>query len=191
MNNAALVPTIVATAPAGTVSPLRWLAVAAGPAGAAPRSDEALAAGRRERQRDGERRSEAEAGTLDVHPPSVELHDLRDDRQADPESGHVEGRRVRLAVDLEDVRQEVGGDAGAGIDDGQTRVVALPHQPDSDLPSRRRELDGVAEEIPDDLQQPHAIAAQRRRIEDHIQSDPNAPLSGTVCGHLQGRPDDG
>ena len=62
------------------------------------------------------------------------------------------GRPLRLAVELEDVRREVGADAGTRIDDRQTRVVAVPLQSDVDLASGGRELDGVAEQVPDDLQ---------------------------------------
>ena len=76
------------------------------------------------RERHDERRSEAQAGALDAYRPSVEFHDLRNDGQTDSQSWPVTGRLVRLPIQLEDVRCEVGADAGTGIDDRQSGVIS-------------------------------------------------------------------
>ena len=120
----------------------------------------------------------------------MKFHDLRDDRQTDSESWLVTGRPLRLTIQLEDVRREVGADAGPRIDDRQSRVVALALHSDVDLASRWRELDRVAQKVPHDLQQPHAIADQRCWIEHEVQTDLNTAPAGIEGGNLERRRDD-
>src|ERR1043165_639571 len=113
---------------------------AAGPAGAGARGW--LLWDHAQRHGDDERRAESEPGALGAHRSAVQLHDLRDDRQADAEARQLIGGRSALAVQLEDVRQEVGADSAAGIDHTQAGVGAVPIEADVDAAAVRRELDG-------------------------------------------------
>ena len=55
-------------------------------------------------------------------------------------------------------------DADACVDHVQPRVRTLAVEGDLDAPARRRELDGVAEEVPGDLPQAHRIGLDDQRL---------------------------
>src|SRR5207237_7160947 len=72
--------------------------------------------GREQRQADDERRSPELARALDLHRAAVELDQVTDDGQAEAEPAVAAcGRALALTKALEDVRQEVGANAGARV----------------------------------------------------------------------------
>src|ERR1041385_318697 len=136
-----------------------WFVAFAPPVGAPRLAAASVLFLRRHAQRHGddERRAESEPGAFGAHRSAVQLHDLRDDRQADAEARQLIGGRSALAVQLEDGRQEGGADSAAGIDHAQAGVSAVPIEADVDAAAVRRELDRVAEQGSHDLQQPHGV----------------------------------
>src|SRR5256885_627188 len=114
----------------------------------------------RERQRDRERRAASFAVACRGDAAAVELDDVLDDGQSEPEAA-VRARRaaVALAEALEDQRKELAGDALAGVGHGDAHGVALELVgADGDRAARRRELDRVREQIPDHLLQALGVA---------------------------------
>ena len=116
---------------------------------------------------------------------AMHLDEMPDDREPEAEAAGLARRSgIRLAKALEDVRQEIGADADAGVadDDLDVRVDAL--EPHLDPAALRRELDGVGQQVPHDLLQPIGIARDRTdaRIEDGLE----AHALG-VGGRLHGR----
>ncbi len=92
----------------------------------------------------------------------------------EPQPAVPPGRRsVGLAEAVEDVRQEFGPDADAGVDDADLDVRVDPLQEHLDAAPLGRELDGVREEVPDDLLEPCGIAGDRtcERIEHLLNAD--------------------
>src|SRR5205085_10006957 len=132
-----------------------------------------------------------EAGAFHAHRPSVKLDDLRHDRETEAQARPLTGCLFRLAIQLEYVRRKLGADAVPGIADRQPRLIGVTIEPDVDLASGRCELDGVAQKVPYDLQQPHAVAVDRRGIEREIQLDLNLASTRTGDGHLECRADHG
>ena len=113
-------------------------------------------------------------------------HQLRQpaaDRQ--PQAGAAVlagGRRIGLLEHLEQPRQRLGSDAGAGVFDREAHqqlLAALLQQPGA---QRHRavlgELDGVAGVIQQRLPQPRRVAAQARRHVGHVDLHAQALLGG-------------
>ena len=128
-----------------------------------------------DRQAHDERRALALAGALGPHRAAVQLDQLLDDRQAQPQPAVAAGRRgVGLAEPLEDVRQELGPDAHAGVDDGDLDVRVDPLQEHLDAAPLGRELHGVGQQVPDDLLEPGRVARDRagQRVEHLLEPDP-------------------
>ena len=93
----------------------------------------------------------------------MRLDELTGDGQAEAQATVLaRGAAVRLPERVEHVRQELGFDAGAAVLNGQDEPV-FPRQPDIDLAVRRRELDGVREQVPDHLLQAIGIAQRHGR----------------------------
>jgi hypothetical protein len=79
----------------------------------------------------------------------MKLDEILDDRQPEPEAAiPARGRRIGLAESIEHAGQEFRLDAEAGVlhDDLHVRVHAL--QDYLDAPARRRELDGIRQQVP-------------------------------------------
>ena len=70
----------------------------------------------------------------------------------------TDGRFVRLLEAVEDAVQSLGRDADAVVADLDGHVVAVVPRADRDGATFGRELDGVLEEIGEDLPQPRGIA---------------------------------
>src|SRR5262249_29496279 len=80
-------------------------------------------------------------------PSTMQLDELAGERQ--PESGafHLLVRRPHLAELLEDGLLIRGGDADAGVRDGDLNQAVVHRGSDIDLAALRRELDRVGEEV--------------------------------------------
>src|SRR5690242_8784360 len=98
---------------------------------------------RRQRQRDGERRAEPGAGALDGHASAVQLDQVADDREAEPDAALARPASyvLRLAERLEHVRQKLRRDAAAGVGDDDAHVARVALEAELDLAAGRRELD--------------------------------------------------
>src|SRR5437867_12480784 len=126
------------------------------------------------RQDDGDRRPLPRARALGAHPSAVELDQMADDREPEPEAGvNARARAIGLLEAFEDVRQQVGLDTPAGVAHDEARV-GIAHEPHCHGAIWRRELDRVAQDVLDDLTQPIGIAAHRPGIavELRFQVDP-------------------
>src|SRR6185436_16410811 len=111
-------------------------------------------------QEDRKRCAAARAGAVDGNRSPVHLDEVPRQREPDAEPAELARRAgVRLPEALEDVRQVLGGDADAAVlhADHDRPVVAPRAQRDS--AARRRELDRVRQQVPQDLLQPIAIGA--------------------------------
>src|SRR5438093_1432400 len=83
---------------------------------------------------------------------AVQLDDVADDGQPESEAAVEPGRTaVGLLEPLEDVGQEGRADALPGVAHRDLDVGVDPFQHDLHAPALRRELDGVREQVPDDL----------------------------------------
>ena len=103
-------------------------------------------------------------------PPAVRLDDRARDRQA-----HAHAVRLGGEKRIEDVRERVGGDAGAGVAHGDLddlRAVALDprgHADASILQARAVErVHAVENEVEQHLLKMHAVAAHGRQIARHV-----------------------
>src|SRR5207249_8761829 len=85
------------------------------------------------------------------------------DGEPEPEAGLPLRRPggVRLAEGVEDVGMEVGADALARVAHGDARQPVLAFQRYLDAAAPGRELERVAQEVPDDLLQPLGVAVDR------------------------------
>ena len=74
---------------------------------------------------------------------------------------------------IEDVRQHLRADAGARVGDGDLDLALGLAQRDRNRAAVRGELDGVGQQVPDDLLQARGIAGneQRRRFEVPAQNE--------------------
>ena len=84
---------------------------------------------------------------------------------------------------VEDAGQFVGGDAGAGVGDGQHRVRPGGPGRDGDVAARRGELQRVGQQVGDDLVQPARVGVDAGRREPSLQGDPGRlELPGQAVG---------
>ena len=127
-----------------------------------------------DRQRHGEGRALALAGALGPDAAAVHLDELLDDGEPQAQAA-VPPRRagVGLAEAVEDVREELGLDAHAGVDDADLDVRVDPLQEHLHLAALGRELHGVGEQVPDDLLEPGEVAGDGagERIEHLVDAD--------------------
>src|ERR1043165_3059173 len=98
------------------------------------------------RQPDGESRTLIRAVTLGPRRAAVQLDEVTNDRESESQTTVVSRRRaVCLAEAIEDVRQEVGPDADAGIIHDDLHVRVDPLQRNLDHPALPRKLHTVRE----------------------------------------------
>ena len=166
-----------------------------------PRSDDgrALGAGRlgdREvrgahRQRDREEGAPARALALGLHLAAVEVDQVLDERQAqaEPPVGPLEAG-VGLPEALEDVGEELGGDALAVVADLEHDRGAHAGHAHPDVPAAGGELDGVAEQVPHHLLEPVRIADHADRLGLEPGLDDHALALGREAHHVERRPHD-
>src|SRR5262245_6279478 len=102
------------------------------------------------RQRERERRAHT---LLTLHPDSttVELHKLPAQGESQARALHLLGRRPHLAELLEDLLLILGSDADSGVADGDLHESILGHCADFDPSTFGRELDGIRQQVQDDL----------------------------------------
>src|SRR5439155_13066258 len=126
-----------------------------------------------ERQPHGERRAQVRPRALGLHVAAVQLDQMTNDRE--PESQTAVGTRARavgLPEAIEDVRQELGRDAAAGVAHAKLRLGARPLEADRDASVARRELDRGGEEVPDHLLQAGTVSRERTgRVELRLERD--------------------
>jgi hypothetical protein len=123
---------------------------------------------------DGEDRPLLIAGTLCADTPAVKLDQIFHEGEPDPEPAvRARRSRVRGAERLEELGQDVGGDPGAAVGYPEPRVCARALQAYLDMATGRRELDGVRDEVQDDLIEPERIGDDRRHrfVERYFQAD--------------------
>ena len=104
----------------------------------------------------------------------MELDELLDDGEAQAEAAvHARRRGVLLPEALEHVREKIGPDADAGVRHADLDVGVDALEPDLHPPAAGRELDGVRQQVPDDLLQAVRIAGDRpgRGIEPLVDAD--------------------
>jgi hypothetical protein len=101
---------------------------------------------RDDRQQDREGRPLAGAFAGDAHRAAVQLDELLDDGQSEPEAAVAAGRAgVGLAEAVEHERQEIGTDALAGVADLDLEARVDAADADLDVAAGRREFHRVAE----------------------------------------------
>ena len=96
---------------------------------------------------------------------AVQLDEVPHDREPEAEPAvHARGRAVGLPEALEDVRQELGRDALAGVARPTISTCEFTRRErDLHAAALRRELDRVRQQVPDDLLQPVGVAGDERR----------------------------
>ena len=105
----------------------------------------------------------------------MQLDDVSHDGEAEPEPAvSAADRRLALSESVEDERKELAANALARVADRDPRHRVAALEPDIDAAARRRELDGVGEEVPDHLLQAAVIGrhGSEGRIQTRLQ--PNA-----------------
>jgi hypothetical protein len=89
----------------------------------------------------------------------VELDQMARDRQTEPEASmRARARTVRLREAVEHRAQEVCVDASTVVGDRQRHVSARFRNGDTDATTRRRKLDRVRQQVPDNLLQPSRVS---------------------------------
>src|SRR5207249_5516163 len=106
-------------------------------------------AGQQEREGDREHRPLTDAGAVGVDRSTVELDEVTDDRQAQPEPSMAAPESgVPLTEALEDVGQNLRRNALTRVADADLDQRVDPLQPDLHTAVPWRELNGVREKVP-------------------------------------------
>ena len=101
---------------------------------------------------EGEGGAETGAGGFNFDGSAVEFHELLGDGESETEAAEATaGGGVGLTEAVEDVGEEFGFDAAAGVDDLNFGGGGTAAEDDVDRTALGGELDGVGEEVPDDL----------------------------------------
>ena len=104
----------------------------------------------------------------------MQLHQVLDDGQPEAQTTEAALRtRVLLPKPVEHVRQELRRDAGAGVVNHDRRLGAGALQPQLHAARLRRELDGVRQQVPDDLLQAIGVARDGADalVDDRVDAD--------------------
>ena len=113
----------------------------------------------REWQTDMKRRSPAVSSTFNPHRAAVQLDQVSNDRETDAQTAMLtRGTRFTLAEAIEHVGQKLGIDAAARIAHDDFHLRFQLFETHLDAPAAGGELDGVGQEVPDNLLEPVAIA---------------------------------
>ena len=146
---------------------------------------------------DGHRQLDAECRTLavavagDGNRSAVQFHDLLGDGQAEPEPAmRARGAHLRLAESVEHMRQEFALDADAGVGHFDGHHGAVAARGHGDAAALRRELHGVAQQIPDHLLQAAGIGANHAEIAGDARAQPDAARGRHGFDGLDGALDD-
>ena len=122
---------------------------------------------------------------------AVQLDQIADERQPEPQPPRrSRRRRILLRESIEDPRQELGIDARAAVGHGQTRDVARRSTVSPTVAAPRRELDGVGEQVPDDLPKTGRITEHENRLirDREVTWTPFACAAGMRRRHRVPRP---
>ena len=103
---------------------------------------------------------------------AVQRHEALHQREPD---AHATSRRpsraLRLRERLEDLLEEVRLDAGAAVADTKLQVAMVVPERDVHGPGRRRELQGVREQVSDDLREPCRIRVHPERCRGGVEPE--------------------
>ena len=144
------------------------------------------------RHRDGERGTLLAPGALRADGAAVQLHQMADDGEPQPETAVLARRApVGLAEALEHVRQELPRDADARVAHRHLHVGTVPREAKPHATAGGSELDAVHEQVPHHLLDARRVAVDGSSlgIDDGLQPD----LLGVGCGShgVDRRLDDG
>ena len=133
-----------------------------------------LGRGRR-RQEDGEGRSSTLVGD-ELDPAGVALDDVPGDRQSKARATTADARPVDLVEALEDPPLGGSRDADAMVLDRDAHLSAEVARPDADgdIPAIRTELDGVVEQVDEDLAEALLVRPDRRQVVADIDDELHA-----------------
>ena len=124
-------------------------------------------------EQDGEAGAAADAAALRAHGASVELHEIVDEREAEPQA--ADGARhggVGLAEAVEHEGQERGVDPQPRVLDHELHRGGSAAEPHPDRAFRIGELHRVRQQVPGDLLQAAGIAVDHRlAVEAHLEGD--------------------
>ena len=125
-------------------------------------------------------------GALRVHAAAVQLDEVPDQREADSQPSLAAcAPALALTQSVEDIGQHVGRDALPGVADDDLDVRPNALELDLDSPILRGELDGVVQQVPDDLLQPAGVAADQQAGRLQHRVEPNALRLGRVTDRFQ------
>ena len=111
-------------------------------------------------------RAASGAGAVRADAAAVQFDQAPHQRQADAQAAlRAVDRDGALHEHVEHVRQQFGRNAHAGIAHAQHHVLAFVPQADIDVAAAGRVLEGVVEQVGDDLLQPGRIAVHPARAE--------------------------
>ena len=150
------------------------------PGGSAPPSHRRLA-GRRhrraaQRQPHDEGRAAAEPLRAALDAAAVQPRQLADHGQPDAQPALAARRRAgRLLEHAEQPRQLLRLDAAAGVAHLEHAVAALGMQPCRHLAAAGRELERVAEQVPDDLLDAHRVGLDHHRLGRQVGGERHMP----------------
>src|SRR5690606_33282866 len=99
---------------------------------------------------------------LDPDAAAVRLDDALGDGEAEADAAAA--RVAGLPEAVEEVRELIGRDAGPGVADLEAHLVAIAFDVDAHAPAFGRELDGVADEVAERLEQAVAVDADSGRL---------------------------
>src|SRR6266480_2980000 len=118
--------------------------------------------GSRSRYREGEGKTASMSGlTLDTDAAAMRFDDPLHDRESEADA--AARRFPRLPEPVEDVRQFLGRDARTRVANGEFHRGFTRRRADLDASILGSELDGVATEVREDLQEPLAVGGHRRK----------------------------
>jgi hypothetical protein len=143
------------------------------------------------RERHGERRSPPCAVARDTDLTAVQLDEMPHDGEPEPHAAGAARRDVlRLAEAGENVREELGRDAATGVAHAQHELLLATFESHLDAPARRRELDGVRQQVPHHLLEPIGIAGHGTRGLVELELEPHSLGVGRRTDDLEDGADD-
>ena len=119
-----------------------------------------------------EGRSLPDARAVGVNATAMPFDKRLHDGEPETDPALPRARHLRLAEPLEEMRQELRGDALTGIGDLKLHLRTARGEPNLDAPPWRRELHGVRHKVLDDLRQTKRVTCDRREDavidDDHV-----------------------
>ena len=129
---------------------------------------------REQRQRHRKNRASSFAFAVSKDRAAVNLDHMPHDCETQPKSPMLPRRAaVGLPKTLKDMRQKVCADALAIVGDLKVHMRGVLEGANANLPTRGRKLDGVREQIPDDLLQTMSVTGDQRGMIAQFGFNPN------------------